>query len=174
MAAVAAFGNVLAPVLRSTFAPGERTMPFRIKLILAAVAMSVAVGLLVLAGARGGWVYYLSVDQFTESGISDKRVRLHGIVGSGDFEFSYAGLWARFDLHGESNVLRVEYEGVIPDNFRPGHEVITEGRRNGEGVFIADTLMTKCGSRYESDNEPPATPYGHPLISASEEAEARE
>ena len=132
----------------------------RVKIIVATAAVASAVGLLALAASRGGWVYFLSVDQFVAAAAEDgarsgHRVRLHGVVGGEEFEVSPASLLALFDLLGEHSSLRVEYTGVIPDMFRPGHDVVVEGNLSEDGVFRADTLMTKCGSRYESDGEAP-------------------
>lgn len=125
---------------------------FHRKLLTASIVLGSAAALLAWAGLKQGWVYYMSVDEFAALHSSEQqRVRLYGVAGENNFEVAHAGLWARFDLHGDYRVLRVEYKGVIPDMFHPGHEVIVEGRLNERGVFVADTLMTKCGSRYESE-----------------------
>lgn len=141
----------------------------RLKMLVAAAALSVGVGLIVIAGVQGGWVYYMSVDQFVlAQSRQTERVRLHGVVGEEGFEASSAALFARFELFGQSSSLQVEYSGVIPDMFRPGHDVVVEGRLDEGGVFQADTLLTKCGSRYESDGE---APHAHPAANAGAEAD---
>lgn len=134
------------------------------KLLTASVALGLAVALLAWAGMKDGWVYYMSVDDFmaVEQPNVDQRVRLYGVAGENDFQTSHGGLWAKFDLLGDHTVLRVEYQGVIPDMFHPGHEVIIEGRLNEGGTFIADTLMTKCGSRYESEEDAREMPHADP------------
>ena len=45
--------------------------------------------------------------------------------------------------------LPVRYEGVVPDNFTEEREVVVEGRLAPAGVFQADTLMTRCESKYQ-------------------------
>jgi cytochrome c-type biogenesis protein CcmE len=47
----------------------------------------------------------------------------------------------------------VRYEGVLPDPFRAGREVIVDVREQG-GVFIGekDSLVTKCPSKFTADN----------------------
>jgi cytochrome c-type biogenesis protein CcmE len=47
----------------------------------------------------------------------------------------------------------VRYEGVLPDPFRAGREVIVDVRKQG-GVFIGekDSLVTKCPSKFTADN----------------------
>lgn len=123
----------------------------RMKLIAAGVAIAIAVTFLAVAGIREGWVYYLSVDEFVAGdAYQDQRVRLHGTVAAEDLEVSSAMLMAGFDLLGEQQRLRVQYEGIIPDMFQADREVVVEGRLDETGVFRADTLLTKCASKYES------------------------
>ena len=129
----------------------------RLKLFFAGLAVVLAVVLLAIAGAREGWIRYLSVDEFNDSEESRAaRVRLVGVVAEQDIQIEPASLQASFDLCGESTSIRVAYEGVVPDLFTPGQEVVVEGRLNGAGVFEADTLLTKCASKYEmKDGEAP-------------------
>jgi cytochrome c-type biogenesis protein CcmE len=125
----------------------------RLKLIAAGVAIAIAVTLLAVAGIREGWVYYLPVDEFVAGeAYHDQRVRLHGTVAGEDLDMSSALLVARFDLLGEQSRIRVQYEGVIPDMFQADREVVVEGRLDEVGVFQADTLLTKCASKYEADD----------------------
>ncbi|MHC4383017.1 MAG: cytochrome c maturation protein CcmE domain-containing protein, partial [Planctomycetota bacterium] len=115
----------------------------RMKLIAAAVAIGIAVTFLAVAGIREGWVYYLPVDEFVAGeAYHDQRVRLHGLVAADDLEVSSALLVARFNLMGDEQHVRVEYEGVIPDMFQADREVVVEGRLDETGVFKADTLLT--------------------------------
>ena len=50
--------------------------------------------------------------------------------------------------------LPVTYEGVVPDPFREGREVIVSGTLE-KGTFVAerDSLITKCPSKFRSDSE---------------------
>lgn len=134
----------------------------RIKPLVALFAFAIAVALIAAAGLRDGWVYSMHVDEFLLQNDRGQRYRLTGVVGNDNVEVSSAGLTARFDLTGATASLRVEYSGVIPDMFRAGHEVIVEGRLNEDGIFIADTLLTKCGSRYESEGSGDAPQAPHP------------
>ncbi|MBX3373017.1 MAG: cytochrome c maturation protein CcmE [Phycisphaeraceae bacterium] len=144
----------------------------RRKLLTATLAIGLAVSLLAWAGLKEGWVYSMSVDDFVAAGTPGhgQRVRLHGTAGESDFDVSHGGLWANFNIHGSQQVLRVAYQGVIPDMFHPGHDVIIEGRLDAEGTFRADTLMTKCGSRYESEPGTPGMPHADPRATAGDPA----
>ena len=49
----------------------------------------------------------------------------------------------------------VAYEGVVPDPFREGREVIVSGEVDERGTFVAerDSLVTKCPSKFTNENE---------------------
>jgi cytochrome c-type biogenesis protein CcmE len=126
------------------------------KLIVGGLILACAVGYLGITGAQSGWVYFLDVDAYvlearTVADTASKRARVHGIVAEEGVDVRPAELFARFDLKGETSVLPVEYNGPIPDLFKPGVEVVVEGACDARGVFVADVLMTKCASKYESD-----------------------
>ena len=136
----------------------------RFKLMVAGSAIAVAVTLLAVAGMKEGWVYFLPVDQFVESGqFANQRVRLHGKVSEEDFQSNRALLVANFYLTGQTQRVRVEYNGVIPDMFQASGDVVVEGRLDEAGVFQADTLLTKCASKYETaeGQAPHADPHAH-------------
>lgn len=122
----------------------------RFKLLVAGVILAGAVGYLAFAGVQSGWVYYLPVDQYVaDASFHGTRVRLHGTVATDGFAASSGTLAASFQLQGHTRRLPVQYRGVVPDLFKPGGDVVVEGRRDDAGVFQADVLMTKCASKYE-------------------------
>jgi len=57
------------------------------------------------------------------------------------------------DREGKAS-LPVTYEGVVPDPFREGREVIVSGELKG-GTFLAerDSLITKCPSKFTKDEQ---------------------
>ncbi len=125
--------------------------PIRMKLIAAGLVIIGAATFLAYSGMRDGWVYFLPVDEFVSSQARwGERVRLHGRVGEQNLAIDRVGLNAQFDLCGKSSSLHVAYTGVIPEMFDASRDVVVEGRRDAQGVFVADTLMTKCASKYES------------------------
>jgi cytochrome c-type biogenesis protein CcmE len=60
-----------------------------------------------------------------------------------------AGLHFRLrDVQGTATV-PVVYTGSVPDLFRPGRDIVVEGRlQNGVFVAVPNTLVTKCPSKY--------------------------
>ena len=57
------------------------------------------------------------------------------------------------DLVDEASTFVVEYRDALPDTFTAASEVVLEGRLRSDGVFEANVLLTKCGSRYEASPE---------------------
>lgn len=128
----------------------------RIKLAVGACVFMAAITYLAFAGARQAHVYHLTVDQFLSDGqYRAQRVRLCGTVETEHFSSSPASLAASFVLKGTRVELPVQYHGVIPGLFQAGRDVVIEGQLNGQGVFAADVMMTKCASKYESAGRAP-------------------
>lgn len=131
----------------------------KLKLSLGGLIFAAAIGYLAIAGTQKGWVYTLGVDQYLQSPDQQtQRVRLCGTVAPDNLQIRKADLIANFSLQGATARIPVAYKGVIPDLFKPGCEVVVEGKRDSAGVFQADTLMTKCASKYD------AMPQGHPPV----------
>ena len=125
----------------------------RIKLLVAGLVVAGALAYLTYAGVQKGWVYYLQVDQFTQNAqYHDQRVRLCGKVAEKNVTVQPAQLTATFPLKGDTSQVSVVYHGVVPDLFKPGCEVVVEGRLDQQGVFQATVLMTKCASKYTGDH----------------------
>ena len=127
----------------------------RLKLVIVACVVSLAIGLLAYAGVRKAQVYYLEVDAFlADATFHGQRVRLCGTVGQEGLATDPAKMTARFPLLGRTQRVAVEYKGVQPDMFRAGADVVAEGRLDETGVFRATQLMTKCASKYRPANYP--------------------
>lgn len=62
------------------------------------------------------------------------------------------------DRDGGGKTLPVTYQGIVPDPFRKGREVVVTGRLTAGGEFAAekDSLITKCPSKFseEAENNP--------------------
>ena len=126
--------------------------PTAIKSLIAGTVVVAAVGYLAFAGMRDGSVqYHMKVDEFVASPQHKaERVRLAGTVAEDGVTLGAGRLGASFVLKGEARQVPVTYAGVLPDLFKPGGEVVVEGRLDGGGTFKADLLMTKCASKYDS------------------------
>ena len=123
--------------------------PVRLKIAIAAVALTASVGFLAYAGMRKAQVYYLEVDTYlAEAQFAGQRVRLCGTVGQEGLEINSAELRTRVHLLGRQGRVPVVYEGVLPDMFKAGADIVAEGKCDEAGVFRATSIMTKCASKY--------------------------
>ena len=121
-------------------------------------------GWLVLSGLSEESVYFLNVSEALALEPAKRdQARLFGSVSAENLVSDPQALGVAFDLVDKFDVhksLRVEYRGAVPDTFKPGAEVIVEGRFNKQsGVFAANTLITKCPSKYQKMSEE-ASPKG--------------
>ena len=121
--------------------------PSRKRKIRLVVALSAA---LALAGA----LVYTSFDAATEASQPSevrpgRSYELTGKVVDGSVRRDRDELRFRIrDRDGRRSV-PVEYQGVVPDPFREGREVIVSGELR-DGTFVAerDSLVTKCPSKF--------------------------
>lgn len=119
------------------------------------------VGYLMVTGMRDSMVYYHTPSELVtrlaaDPSYRDVGVKVGGRVVPGTVSFDQRALDLRFDIidveAGEAT-FTVLYHGPLPETFEEGSDVVVEGRFDGEGVFVAASLLTKCGSRYEASPE---------------------
>ncbi|MEQ8666908.1 MAG: cytochrome c maturation protein CcmE [Rhodospirillales bacterium] len=76
----------------------------------------------------------------------DERFRLGGLVADGSVVAGENGQ-VSFVVTDTAETVRVSYTGILPDLFREGQGVVTEGRLVG-GVFMADEVLAKHDENY--------------------------
>lgn len=120
----------------------------RVRLVL---ALSVAV---LLAGALVYTSFSASTEASTPSEVAanaepGRSYELTGKVVAGSVQKDGERLRFRIRDRDGSKSLPVRYEGVVPDPFRDGREVIVSGQlENGTFVAERDSLITKCPSKF--------------------------
>ena len=109
-----------------------------------------ALGYLGYTGFQSSATYYYTVSELTEQGSSiyDENVRVNGQVMPGSMQQEDVGRTLRFTIMDGKESLPVVYQGIVPDTFKVGNEVVLEGYFNSDGIFQAHTLMMKCPSKY--------------------------
>ena len=129
----------------------RKKMKKKFKPILISVVILSVVGYLMITGLRGTMTYFLTVSEvLSESpGGSDQTIRVGGNVTPDSVQWDAKDLQLHFKMEDGQSILHVNYQGVVPDSFKPGREVVVEGRYIGEGRFTATTIMPKCASKYE-------------------------
>jgi cytochrome c-type biogenesis protein CcmE len=74
--------------------------------------------------------------------------RLGGLVQVGSVVRNKDGVTLHFTVTDFKATQKVAYRGITPDLFREGQGVIAEGRLNGDGIFIADSMLAKHDENY--------------------------
>ncbi|MGM0423760.1 MAG: cytochrome c maturation protein CcmE [Thermodesulfobacteriota bacterium] len=126
--------------------------------IAAFLLLALGVGYLAISGIQSGSVYFLNVSEALAKGVDNiEQARLFGKVKSQGLEQSQEQIGVRFQLADKDDpgqTIWVNYQGVVPDSFQPGVEVIVEGSSSQAGKeFLAHSLMTKCPSKYEEQEQ---------------------
>jgi cytochrome c-type biogenesis protein CcmE len=75
------------------------------------------------------------------------RIRLGGLVKEGSVVKS-DNLQVNFAVTDGKNTIQVAYQGLLPDLFREGQGVVTEGALDRAGMFKADNVLAKHDENY--------------------------
>lgn len=131
-----------------------------IKFIALAVVLAAGAGYLVYSATQGSAEYYQTIAEL-QAHHQERAVRVVGIVQD-DIAKSDGGLQVRFTMADAGRRMPVEYRGSLPDIFKPGSQVVVQGRLGGDGVFHATELQGKCPSRFTAatPTAPAAAPHG--------------
>ena len=120
----------------------------RLALIGSALSVLAVAVALVLGALKDSIVFFNSPTDVAEKHIAaGTRIRLGGLVKEGSVERS-DNLRVRFDVTDGKNSIRVAYQGLLPDLFREGQGVVTEGTLDGGGLFKADSVLAKHDEKY--------------------------
>ncbi|HEY0233893.1 MAG TPA: cytochrome c maturation protein CcmE [Afipia sp.] len=120
----------------------------RLTMIGGALAvLALAVGL-VLNAMRSSITFFATPGKIAEQHIvPGQRFRLGGLVEKGSLVRGDQ-LQVRFEVTDGSARVPVAYQGILPDLFREGQGVISEGVLDASGVFRADTVLAKHDETY--------------------------
>lgn len=120
------------------------------RLTLIAVAGSVllvAVGLVLYALSGKITLFVTPADLAAKNIAPGQQIRLGGLVRTGSVVRS-DGAAVRFEIEDTVRTVKVTYAGVLPDLFREGQGVVTEGKLAADGTFVADTVLAKHDETY--------------------------
>ncbi|SEH58709.1 cytochrome c-type biogenesis protein CcmE [Rhizobium tibeticum] len=108
-----------------------------------------AVLLVMFAFSQSVAYFYMPADIAKNPVPPGTRIRLGGLVGDGSIVRG-AGSTVQFAVtDATGDLVRVRYTGILPDLFREGQGVVTEGRfETGSDVFTADTVLAKHDEKY--------------------------
>lgn len=125
----------------------------KVQVAIAFAVVAVVLTWLVVSGFNENMQYYVSIEELKSQTVNwDKGLRVKGKLVSGSLIQTQKTLENTFRIHEEAAELEVRYNGLLPDTFKDGADVLVEGTYSPEGYFVAKTVMAKCPSKYEESD----------------------
>ena len=120
----------------------------RLVLISSALGVLAVAVALILSALKDSIVFFNSPTDVVEKHVAPgSRIRLGGLVRDGSVVRG-SELAVRFEVTDGANTIAVAYQGILPDLFREGQGVVTEGVLDPSGTFKADSVLAKHDEKY--------------------------
>lgn len=115
--------------------------------ILGVLAVGAAAAL-VLTALREDIVFFFSPSEIVEAKVptEGRRIRLGGLVENGSV--AKDGAIVKFRITDGAHTVPVTFSGLLPDLFREGQGVVTEGKMGADGMFMASEVLAKHDENY--------------------------
>ena len=128
----------------------------RNKFAIGSILIFGAIAYLITTGINSTSQYFFTVDELMNQQVSyaGSGLKVKGTVVNGSISRDPNDhLKVNFSIEENQSKLNVTYNGVTPDMFADGREVVVEGTLAQNGEFHAETLLTSCPSKYEAEKE---------------------
>lgn len=130
------------------------------RFVFGVAGVALVVTYLMWTGFSESMMYYMTPVELMASAQGDGSAReltiqVAGKLVPGTHKSEHGNLhsFVVADFERADVTIPVEFTGTLPDTFRPNEpdvEVVAKGRLRDDGVFVATSVVTKCGSRYEA------------------------
>ena len=120
----------------------------RLALVILAVVLVGAAAGLVLTALQDKVAFFVTPTQVAEKSVEPGRqFRLGGLVVDGSIRRDEDG-FVHFAITDKAREVPVAYKGLLPDLFRDGQGVVTQGVLRPDGVFEASEVLAKHDENY--------------------------
>ena len=116
-------------------------------MVLAGMVLLSGAVALVLAALDENLSYFYDPSNISEAP-PGRSIRLGGLVEEGSVARQADGLTVTFRITDMANSIAVTYKGLLPDLFREGQGVITQGTLGPDRVFVAREVLAKHDETY--------------------------
>ena len=121
----------------------------RLTVILVSLLVLGLASCLIMYALRQNINLFYSPSDLVEQQISkDKMIRLGGLVVPGTVVRDSNSLLVNFQITDNQHRTDVAYKGVLPDLFREGQSIVTQGYFLGNGKFKAVEVLAKHDENY--------------------------
>ncbi|MCA9741734.1 MAG: cytochrome c maturation protein CcmE [Deferribacteres bacterium] len=143
-------------------------MQRKVRVYIALAVIVTAMAFLMISGFNTEtMVYSVTISELKAKGDDAyaKGYRVNGFVDPNTIQKSADMLTVNFVVKDEAENMPVEYNGILPDTFKPSTfdgdiEVLLEGKFRQDGTFMATNIMTKCASKYDPAEGGETKTYG--------------
>ncbi len=119
----------------------------RLIVVLAGMVLLSGAVALVLTALNENLNYFYSPSDIAKAP-QGPSIRLGGLVEEGSVERQADGVTVTFRITDLAKTVPVTYQGLLPDLFREGQSVITEGTLGADGTFVAREVLAKHDETY--------------------------
>ena len=121
----------------------------RLALALLALVAIVGAGLLALSALKDQAAYFYTPSDVVKDRVQPgTAVRLGGMVEKGSLKRLPDGVTISFVVTDNAASVPVRFKGIVPALFREGSGVVADGKFDGQGQFVAETILAKHDERY--------------------------
>jgi cytochrome c-type biogenesis protein CcmE len=125
----------------------------QLKFAVGSVVIVLTLSYLAYSGYQESKTYYQTVPELyaMKDNAYDKRLQVSGDVIPGSIKRD--GKIVTFVMGAEPQTLQVKYVGKdpLPDTLIDRATAMATGRMGRDGVFVADSMLAKCASKYEKE-----------------------
>jgi cytochrome c-type biogenesis protein CcmE len=119
----------------------------RLIIVLSIVTgLATAIGLGLYAMSQNINLFYAPSD--IENAPTGVLIRVGGLVVENSVQRDTDSLKVAFKLTDNVGEVDVQYEGILPDLFREGQGIVTMGRLDSNGDFVASEVLAKHDENY--------------------------
>ena len=117
-------------------------------IIIALVALSAAVGLVLYALKDNVSLYFTPTQVYNKEAPQGRSFRIGGLVEEGSVKRQKDGLTVHFTITDQVRGMPVVYKGILPDLFKEGKGVVAQGKLETDNVFHAEEVLAKHDENY--------------------------
>jgi cytochrome c-type biogenesis protein CcmE len=125
----------------------------QLKFAIGSIVIVLTLSYLAYSGYQESKTYYHTVSELNamKDQAYDLRLQVSGDVVPGSIKRD--GKIVSFVIGAEPQTLQVKYVGKdpLPDTLIDRATAMATGRLGRDGVFVADTMLAKCASKYEKE-----------------------
>jgi cytochrome c-type biogenesis protein CcmE len=145
----------------------------RFAMIAGGLAALAVAAVFVLRAFNENLVFFYSPTEIAENKVPQGRAfRVGGMVEPGSVKRLPDGVTVQFVVTDTAKNVNVVYRGILPDLFREGKGVVTQGRLGADGTFVASEVLAKHDENYMPPEAAAAVAKAHAKAAENKAAAA--